>query len=641
MTHLVNSSQRSLGVTFPTENQANIVLWAPLAKHVAIKVYGNQAAIPLKKEDLGYWCLTTSQLKPGDLYTYILDGHQEYPDPTSLSQPQGVHGPSQAVDTGTFQWEDQCWVNPALDSYLLYELHTGTFTQEGTFQALESKLDYLKALGVNAIEIMPVAQFSDSRNWGYDGVYTYAVQSSYGGAAGLQHLINACHYKGIAVVLDVVYNHFGPEGNYVGEFGPYLTDKYCTPWGKAVNFDDAWCDGVRRYVIENALMWFRDFHIDALRLDAVHAIKDFSPKHILQELREEVDKLMAETGRRHYLIVESDLNDPRFINPLSENGYGMDAQWMDEFHHALRVSIGEEPLGYYADFEGIGDLAKAYQNAYVYDGQFSEVRHKLFGYRAETNPGQQFIVFSQNHDQIGNRKLGERSSQLYSYEAVKLMAGAVFVSPYIPLLFMGEEWGETDPFYYFVSHSEPELVEAVRKGRKEEFAAFHSDEEVPDPESDETYERAKLQWDLLEQESHQILLRYYQTLIALRQQLPALAHLERRQLDVRADEANETLILHRWHEDQHVLCLMNFSDQPQSISLPEAGEAGVPWRKLLDSADSTWQPQPQSETGPAPEAVSASETIQANPESIIIYAQHHEKSRFHVPDPISPRLYLS
>ena len=641
MIQFVNSGQRSLGVTFPNEDQANVVLWSPTAKHVAIKIYGNQSAIPLKQEALGYWCLTTSQIRPGDLYTYILDGQREFPDPTSLSQPQGVHGPSQTVDTSAFHWEDQCWVNPALDSYLLYEIHTGTFTQEGTFQALEKKLDYLKALGVNAIEIMPVAQFSDSRNWGYDGVYTYAVQNSYGGAAGLQHLINTCHHKGIAVVLDVVYNHFGPEGNYVGEFGPYLTDKYCTPWGKAVNFDDAWCDGVRRYVIENALMWFRDFHIDALRLDAVHAIKDFSPKHILQELREEVDKLMAETGRRHYLIVESDLNDPRFINPLSENGYGMDAQWMDEFHHALRVSVGEEPLGYYADFAGIGHLAKSYQDAYVYNGQFSAVRHKLFGRSAETNAGQQFIVFSQNHDQIGNRKLGERSSQLYSYEALKLMAGAVFVSPYIPMLFMGEEWGETDPFNYFVSHSEPELVEAVRRGRKEEFAAFHSEGEVPDPESDETYERAKLQWTLLEQKSHQLLLRYYQTLIALRQQLPALARLERRQLDVKADEETETLVLHRWHEDQHVLCLMNFSDQPQSIPVPEAGETGAAWHKLLDSADSVWQPQSQSEAGSAPEAVSASETIQVKPESIIIYAQHHEKSRFHVPNPISQRLYLS
>jgi maltooligosyltrehalose trehalohydrolase len=641
MIHFDTSGPCSLGVTFPTENEANVCLWAPSVNHVAIKVYGQPAAIPLKKEDLGYWTLKTAQIKPGDLYTFILDGDHDYPDPTSRFQPQGVHGPSQAVDISAFHWEDESWVNHSLDNYLLYELHTGTFTAEGTFHAIESKLDYLKALGVNAIELMPIAQFSDSRNWGYDGVYTYAAQNSYGGPGGLQHLINACHYRGIAVVLDVVYNHFGPEGNYVNEFGPYLTDKYCTPWGKAVNFDDAWCDGVRRYMIENALMWFRDFHVDALRLDAVHAIKDFSTVHILREVKEEVDRLMEKTGRRHYLLIENDLNDPRYIDPLAERGYGMDSQWMDEFHHSLRVAIGEEKIGYYADFDGLNHLAKAYKDGYVYDGQFSPVRHKLFGQKAESNPGHQFIVFSQNHDQIGNRKLGERSSQLYSYEALKLLAGAVLISPYIPLLFMGEEWGELNPFFYFVSHSEPELVEAVRQGRREEFADFHSEGEVPDPESNETYEQAKLQWELLEEESHQVLLRYYQTLIALRQHLPALYRLDRKQVDVFPDAETETLIVHRWHDDQHVLCLMNFSKQPQSVTLPAVGEEGTDWQKLLDSADAQWQPQRESDTDPTPESVSGSKTILLQPESLLIYAQHHEKSRFHLPDPISPRLYLS
>jgi maltooligosyltrehalose trehalohydrolase len=634
-------NKRSLGVSFLSTHYAQVEVWAPLAKHLAIKIYGQPNAIPLKSAEFGYWRLITDQIRAGDLYTFLLDGKWDYPDPTSLCQPQGVHGPSQAVDTSSFSWEDQSWVNPPLENYLIYELHTGTFTPEGTFQSLESKLDYLKALGVNAIEIMPIAQFSDSRNWGYDGVYTYAAQISYGGANALQHLINACHSKGIAVVLDVVYNHFGPEGNYLSEFGPYLTDKYCTPWGKAVNFDDALCDGVRRYVIENTLMWFRDFHVDALRLDAVHAIKDGSPVHILQELRTEVDRLMALTGRRHYLLVESDLNDPRFINPLSNEGYGMDSQWMDEFHHALRVTVGEAKNGYYADFEGINQLAKAYRDGYVYDGQYSEVRQKMFGRKAENNPGEQFIVFSQNHDQIGNRKQGERSSVLYSYEALKLLAGAVLVSPYIPLLFMGEEWAEINPFFYFVSHTEPELVEAVRQGRKDEFAAFHSDGEVPDPQSDETFEQAKLQWHLLEEEPHRVLLRYYQTLIALRQQLPALSHLDRQNLAVLPDQERETLILHRWYEDQQVLCLMNFSKQSQTINIPTVGEADTRWQKLLDSADPSWQLPAKSQPGSASESVSGSEAVLRQPESIIIYAQHHEQSRFHLPNPISPRLYLS
>ncbi|MBE7174745.1 MAG: malto-oligosyltrehalose trehalohydrolase, partial [Williamsia sp.] len=341
MIHVLNVNKRSPGVTFLANNQAQVIVWSPNARHVALKINGQSTAIPLQSEPLGYWYLTTGQLHPGDLYTFVLDGNKEHPDPASRCQPRGVHGPSQAVNLNQFCWEDQHWINPALDDYLLYEIHTGTFTPEGTFAALETKLDYLKALGITAVEIMPVAQFSDAHNWGYDGVFTYAVQRTYGGASALQHLINCCHQKGLAVVLDVVYNHFGPEGGFLNDFGPYLTSKYCTPWGNAINFDDAWCDGVRHYFLENALMWFRDFHVDALRLDAVHAIRDFSPVHILQELRQRVDALMAATGRRHYLLIECDLNDPRYINPLDTQSYGMDAQWMDEFHHSLRVSAGE------------------------------------------------------------------------------------------------------------------------------------------------------------------------------------------------------------------------------------------------------------------------------------------------------------
>ncbi len=326
--------RRLLGVTFPADGQAEVLVWAPLAKQVALQL-GQSAPLirmPLQKVAYGYWHLLTDQIRPGDAYSFVLNNDDNArPDPASLAQPGGVHGPSQALDTAEFTWTDETWVNPPLASYVLYEVHTGTFTPDGTFAALETKLDYLKALGVNAIEIMPVAQFPGDRNWGYDGVNSFAVQHSYGGAAGLQHLVNACHERSLAVVLDVVYNHFGPEGNYLDEFGPYLTNQYSTPWGKAVNFDDAWCDGVRRYVIENALMWFRDFHIDALRLDAVHAIKDFSALHILRDIRQHVDALSAKTGRPYYLIAESDLNDPRIISPLAEQGYGLDAQWSMSF----------------------------------------------------------------------------------------------------------------------------------------------------------------------------------------------------------------------------------------------------------------------------------------------------------------------
>ncbi|RYY61327.1 MAG: malto-oligosyltrehalose trehalohydrolase, partial [Chitinophagaceae bacterium] len=486
----INISHRTLGATVLPDGSVEIRVWAPLKKGVGLERGGR--LLPLLAEEGGYWTLRSTDLQPGDRYQLRVEGGEALPDPASLSQPDGVHGPSEIVDPARFAWNDSHWENPELDRYLLYELHTGTFSPEGTFAGIESRLDHLVALGVTAIELMPVAQFPGGRNWGYDGVFPFAVQQSYGGAEGLQHLVDACHRRGLAVVLDVVYNHLGPEGNYLGAYGPYFTGKYQTPWGGALNFDDAWSDGVRRYFIENALMWLRDFHIDALRLDAVHAIKDFGASHFLRDLRLCVDQLQSETGRRHYLIVECDLNDPRFIDPVEEKGFGMHSQWIDEFHHALRVTATGEQSGYYADFSGISQLAKAYRDAYVYDGQWSEHRKKHFGQPAKNNPGRQFIVFSQNHDQVGNRMLGERCSALVSFEMLKLMAGAVLTAPFLPMLWMGEEWGEQNPFLYFVSHTDPELAIAVREGRKKEFAAFHAQGEAPDPVSEETFLRSKL-----------------------------------------------------------------------------------------------------------------------------------------------------
>ncbi|HYC29413.1 MAG TPA: alpha-amylase family glycosyl hydrolase, partial [Chitinophagaceae bacterium] len=367
----VNVGRRTIGVNFREDGFAEITVWAPLVKSVELVLPAKDINISLNRTGVGYWNITTNGLKPGDNYKFLLDGKKELPDTASLSQPGGVHEASEAVNINDFNWTDSDWVNHRLEEYIIYELHTGTFSATGDFKGIEERLDHLSELGITAIEIMPVAQFPGKRNWGYDGVYPFAVQNSYGGAKGLQRLVNECHKRNIAVVLDVVYNHMGPEGNYLAEYGPYFTDKYHTPWGNAINFDDAWCDGVRHFFIENTLMWFRDFHIDALRFDAVHAIRDFSPVHILKEIRQKTDELMALTGRKHYLIVECDLNDIIFINPVESGGYGMDAQWIDEFHHALRVTSGNERNGYYADFEGINHLAKAYKDAYVYDGIYS------------------------------------------------------------------------------------------------------------------------------------------------------------------------------------------------------------------------------------------------------------------------------
>lgn len=603
--------EHNIGVSFKN-GKATVRVWAPLKERIALYLPEKDLKTLLQKDEWGYWSVETSDLKPGEFYQFVLDKDQTLPDPASLAQPQGVHGPSQAVDLSTFQWQDGAWQNLALESYILYELHTGTFSPEGTFAGIEERLDYLKELGINAVEIMPVAQFPGHRNWGYDGVFPFAVQDSYGGAKGLQKLVEACHQKGLAVVLDVVYNHMGPEGNYLGAYGSYFTDKYSTPWGNALNFDDAYCDGVRRFFIQNALMWLRDFHIDALRLDAVHAIKDFSATHFLRELKIEVDQLMQETGRTHYLITELDLNDPRFITPLEKEGFGMDAQWIDEFHHALRVAAGGGQTGYYSDFNGIEHLAKAYKDGYVYDGQYSPHRKKNFGLKADRAGGEQFVVFSQNHDQVGNRMLGERSSQLFSFEMQKLMATAVMVSPYLPMLFMGEEWSEPNPFQYFVSHTDPELAEAVRKGRKAEFEAFHAEGEAPDPMAESTFLNSRLQWVLKEKEPYKTMLQYYKTLIRLRKEIPAFSHLNRKNLEVESNVESETLILRRWLDGQQVVCCMNFSKSEQSLLLPQVSDN---WYLLLASADKAWGGNVAAET-----TKKGGSNVVLAPESAVIYA---------------------
>lgn len=603
------------GLVFNSRGLTEIVLWAPCLKKAEVTLPSKGITFPLIREELGYWTAVSDRIKPGDLYEFFLDGEKKRPDPASLSQPSGLHGPSMALNLKDFIWQDGSWQNMPLKEYLFYEIHTGTFTPEGTFAAIEEKLDYLKELGITAIEVMPVAQFSGKRNWGYDGAAPYAVQNSYGGPQGLQHLVNACHLKGLAVVLDVVYNHLGPEGNYLPDFGPYFTKKYNTPWGNAINFDDEYCYGVRQYFINNALMWLRDFHIDALRMDAVHSIKDFSPTHILREIKQQVDLLMEETGRKHYLIVELDLNDSRYINPIEQQGFGIDSQWIDEFHHALRVTAGEAKNGYYSDFEGISDLARAYKDAYVFDGRYSSYRKKFFGIKASGNPGQQFIVFSQNHDQVGNRMFGERTSQLLSFEMQKLMAAAVLMSPYLPMLFMGEEWSEPHPFLYFVSYEDQELAKAVSRGRKEEFAAFHARGEAPDPISEGTFLQSKLQWDLLKQGPHQTMLNYYKALISLRKQHPVLRRPERENLKVSANETTETLVLHRWQHDEQVLCLMNFSQEKQEITLPGPE---TQWKKLIYSADTLWN----GKASPA-ENFRGKDIIMLEPESALVLGRRY------------------
>lgn len=607
----INYNHRTLGVVPANDGTVHIKIWAPIANAVGIKVIKNGHILPLDRTDLHFWTAQTDTLQVGDLYKVIVD-NKELPDPASVAQPEGVHGPSAVRDLHSHSWRNTAWKNIPLEEYIIYELHTGTFSEPGTFSGIEEKLDYLVDLGITAIEIMPVAQFPGSRNWGYDGVYLYAVQESYGGAENLQKLVDACHEKGLAVVLDVVYNHFGPEGNYSAAYGPYFTDKYKTPWGQAVNFDDDYCDGVREFFIENVLMWFRDFHIDALRMDAVQAIKDFSPVHILKDISEHIDALEKITGRRHYTIAEVDLNDVRFINSFEKGGFEMDAQWVDEFHHALRVAAGGERIGYYSDFEGIAHLAKAYTDVYVYNGNYSPHRKKNFGTKVEDHPGEQFVVFAQNHDQVGNRMLGERIGQFVTFEMQKLVAGATLASPFLPLLFMGEEYNEKNPFLYFVSHGDEELIEAVRKGRKAEFIAFFSGGEAPDPQSEETFMQSKLNWELPEKTAHKEMLEYYRKLIRLRKTEPALKALNRKNVEVRFDADQKTLLLRRWSDTQEIICSMNFSAQQCEVSWPAPEKI---FRKLISSTDPQWLGMKA-----APEQFSGLDSIPLEAESFSIYA---------------------
>jgi maltooligosyltrehalose trehalohydrolase len=490
------------------------------------------------------------------------------------------------VIDANFSWKDQRWSGHTLESYILYELHVGTFTPEGTFDAIIPRLDDLKDLGVTALEIMPVAQFPGDRNWGYDGVSLFAVQNSYGGPEGLKRLVNACHQKELGVVLDVVYNHLGPEGNYLGDFGHYFTERYRTSWGLAINFDGPHSDEVRRFFIENALYWITEFHMDALRLDAVHAILDHSPRTFLEERAGEVHERAKRLDRQSYPIPESASNDARLIRSRELGGYGLDAQWNDDFHHSLHVVLTGERSGYYEDYGRFDQLVKAFREGFVYSGELSPFRRRRHGVSSRDIPAERFVVFAQNHDQVGNRMLGERLSQLVSFEELKLAAGVVLLSPFIPLLFMGEEYGETAPFQYFISHLDPELVEAVRRGRREEFSAFQWKGEPPDPQDEATFNRAKLNHDLRRQGQHRVLLEFYKELVRLRKEVPALSRMSKDTQEVLGYEKEKTLLIRRWSADNEVFMVCNFSEARESLALPvPAGH----WDKRLDSAEKRWE----------------------------------------------------
>jgi maltooligosyltrehalose trehalohydrolase len=521
-----------------------ICVWAPRAGYVELETDNLRSA--MVSEAGGWWKLDVPWLKHGVDYAFRLDGRGPFPDPRSAWQPAGVHGSSRWVEHDRFAWSDGGWQAPPLAAGIIEEIHVGTFTPQGTFEAAIEYLDHLLEIGITHVELMPVAEFPGNRGWGYDGVALFAPHEAYGGPEGLKHFVNACHRKGLAVLLDVVYNHLGPDGNYLSCFGPYFTDAYTTPWGEAVNLDRAYSDEVRRFFLDNALSWLRDYHLDGLRIDAVHAIYDTSAIHFLEELAQVVCRLEACLGRHFVLIAESDLNDPRLVRPPEAGGFGLDAMWNEDFHHALHAILTLEKGGYYQDFGKLSDIERVMTKGLVYDGGYSVYRKRRHGRSAVGLPGRCFIGCLQNHDQVGNRAKGERTSHLLSSGLLKIGAALVLTSPFIPMLFQGEEWGASTPFLYFTDHPDPELAEAVRQGRRSEFSAFGwNPATIPDPQAMDTFERSQLIWDDLHHKPHHEILQWHKALIRLRHSLPALMDDRLETVDVRFDEAAAWLLVIR------------------------------------------------------------------------------------------------
>ena len=561
-------------------------VWAPNAQRVDIETASGRT--PLTREGpSGWW--QGALPEHGSDYAFCLDGAPPRPDPRSAWQPHGVHGPSRPVDHSAFDWTDAQWHGRPVAGQVIYELHIGTFTPAGTFGAAIDRLDHLVELGVDFVEVMPVNAFPGVRGWGYDGVGLYAVHEPYGGPDGLKKFVDACHGRGLGVILDVVYNHLGPDGNYLPEFGPYFTEKHQTPWGPAVNLDDDGADEVRAFFIDNAVQWLRDYHFDGLRLDAVHAFADESPTHFLAELADRVSRLADELGRPLSLIAESDLNDPRIIEPRAVGGHGMHAQWSDDFHHALHAVLTGETDGYYADFGRVADVAAALTQGFVFTGQRSRYRDKNHG--APLPPsikGHQLLGYLQDHDQIGNRARGERVTELTTPGLLYVGAALVLTSPFTPMLFMGEEWGASTPWQYFTDHQDEQLANAVREGRRAEFAAFGwRPDDVPDPQDAVTFHRSQLNWDEIGTSPHRELFDWHRSLIQLRRNQPDISNGTFDSLDVRYDEGARWIVVRRGQLS--VVC--NLAERAQEV--PMHHRDGAAAEVLLASVE----PSRQSDGG--------------------------------------------
>ncbi|GAB3960948.1 malto-oligosyltrehalose trehalohydrolase [Spirosoma harenae] len=609
---------KSIGANYTGNGHCVFTVWAPEKERVTLQlVEPLEREIPMERSEWGYFRLELDDIEPGTRYFYKLDNQGTFADPASQWQPEDVHGPSAVVDHSTYAWQDAGWRGLPFHDLIFYQLHVGTFTPEGTFEGIIPRLDDLLQLGVNALQLLPICQFPGDRNWGYDGVYPYSVQQSYGGPEGLKKLVDACHARGLAIFLDGVYNHLGPEGNYFTQFGPYFTNKYHTPWGDALNFDRDWSDGVRDYFSNNPLYWFEHYHVDGLRFDAIHEVYDTGAVHIWELVHTKVKQLEQQLGRKLYLVAETDLNSPRVLKPTELGGYAFDAQWLDDFHHALHVLLNKEGKKRYSDFGRMEQLAKAYTDGFVSSGDYMDFRKRKFGASSAGTPGDRFVVFNLNHDQVGNLLGTERLSNLVDFDRQKVAAAAILLSPYVPLLFMGEEYAEESPFYYFVSHTDPDLVEAVRKGRKKDFEAFIGDAELPDPFAETTFLDSKIQWQKRTDGKHQIMLTWHRALIQLRQAVPALRNVSKN--DIRVTVLSQSgFVLHRQTVDgqQQLTCLFNLSDEEIPYALPVWVSV---WEKLLDSTERQWQEIEGAKNEGLPVQVKPGELLTLPPRSVSVY----------------------
>lgn len=559
----------SLGATFHNNNQIDFYVWAPKAKTVSVYIVdgienNDHAMIP---QENGYFFLRLPTSTSSVDYFYCIDDDKKRPDPASRYQPLGVHGPSRAYNQTLFKWNNSTWAGIPLTDYIIYELHVGTFTPQGTFDAVIEKLPYLKELGITAIELMPVVEFPGNRNWGYDGVNLFAPHHTYGSPEDLKRLVNASHEIGIAVVLDVVYNHLGPEGNYLNDYGYYFTSKYHTAWGEAINYDGSDSQEVRRYFIDNALYWLTEFHVDALRLDATHAIFDDSSPHILKEMNTLFHDQAKKLNRQAFLFVESDLNDTRIIKPINEGGYAVDAQWSDDFHHSIHSVLTHNHHGYLMDFGKIAQIAKALTEGFVIDGQWSEYRKKIHGTSSTQLAGEHFIVCMQNHDQIANTSHGNRLGSLVNIEQYKLASTLLMCCPSLPLLFMGQEWNASTPFLYFTSFEDEYLAESVRKGYQEESQRLGNPTLGIDPQSSRQFLQSKICWDELERPDHHAMLQFYKKFLSLRKKHPCLSNCRKDLASVDYNEEQKWLkLLRKAPSGEQLLLFANFSEQLQILS---------------------------------------------------------------------------